>query len=325
MTLKRRSERGISAIGTLIAFILFLVFLGILWASTGGPERPISHAGPFLKPPSAPSVQLGIGQVQGSTFEAESTQIEDVERDTETLLTRFFNAGSSQSGSTQTDSPYAKDIVVSRANSYASDPNAEYILIETSASSARTITITGWTLESRATGIRAQIGGAAPIPLLGGVSTELPISLAPQSRVYITTGRSPIGSSFRLSTCTGFFEQYQNFDPELERSCPNPRDELFSHPEKAGNNSACIDFIDRVRSCELYTSDIPYDVGTQCRSFIQNDLTYNGCVALHRNDTDFTRNEWRIFLNRQQELWNNTHDQIRLYDESGKLVSVVTY
>jgi hypothetical protein len=325
MKTSTRAVRGIGALGTLIAFILFLVFLGILWATTGGPERPISHAGPFLKPPRAPSVDLSVGAVQGSTFEADPAQVEDVKIEGESLLNHFFNSPRGTESAKAEESPYAKSVRLSRESSTNSSPNDEYILIETMSTLAQNITITGWTLESRTTGIKAPLGSAAQVALLGGVSTESPVSVGPSARIYVTTGRSPIGSSFRLNACTGYFEQHQNFNPGLERNCPNPRDEALRNPQKTGTNVACIDFIDRLSSCNVYTASIPYEVGTQCRDFILNDLTYTGCVAAHRNDPGFYRNEWRLFLNRQQELWNNSHEQIRLLDENGKLVGSVTY
>ncbi len=324
MQTPRKALRGIGAFGTLIVFILFLVLLGILWVSTGGPTRPLSHAGPFLKPPQAPSVETGLGRVQGSSFEADSAQIEDIERDGRSLLDYFFNSpgGGSDTGA---DSPYAKYVDLYRETATAGNPNEEYVRIETTRDLERNITVTGWVLESKTTAIKAPIGSAAQIPFLGGVSTETPVSVGPDAVIYITTGRSPNGSSFRINTCTGYFEQRQDFSPGLDRDCPDPEDEALKNPQKTGTNVACIDFMDRVSACEIFSEAIPFDVGTQCRDFILNDLTYNGCVTAHRNDPDFYKNEWRIFLNRQQELWGNTHDQIRLLDENGKLIDSITY
>ncbi|MBY0539595.1 hypothetical protein K2P56_04160 [Patescibacteria group bacterium] len=317
------TERGIGALGALIVFLLFLVFLGILWAATGGPQRSLSHSGPFLKPPTAPGVELKEGAVKGSTFEADGTTIREVTVEADSLLNYFFN--NPKGGTNTADSPYANDVEIRRGNSDAANPNEEYIIIETSRSMTRNITITGWMLESRTTGIRAPIGSAAQVFMLGGVSSELPITIGPNSIVYITTGRSPNGASFRINKCSGYLEQYQDFEPGLDADCPDPADEALANPQKTGTNTACIDFIDNVRRCELYADTIPYEVGSQCRDFILNDLSYNGCVNRHRNDPDFYINEWRVFLNRQQELWNNTHEQIRLLDENGKLIGSLTY
>lgn len=323
MQARYRTERGVGALGALIVFLLFLVLLGILWASTGGPQRSLSHTGPFLKPPTAPGVQLSNGEVKGATSQEDTTTIQEVTVGADSLLDYFFK---NPNGGTNTpDSPYAKDIEIKSGNSDAGNPNDEYIVIETSRNMTRNITITGWFLESRTTGIRAPIGSAAQILFLGGVSSELPVTIGPDSTVYITTGRSPNGASFRINKCAGYLEQYQDFEPVLDTDCPEPADEALQNPQKTGANAACIDFIENVNACELYTDTIPYEVGSQCRDFILNDLSYNGCVNRHRNDPDFYKNEWRIFLNRQQELWNNTHEQIRLLDENGKLVGSLTY
>lgn len=323
MQIRDHAVRGVGALGALIVFLLFLVLLGILWASTGGPQRSLSHTGPFLKPPTAPGVQLSDGQVKGSTFEADGTTIREVTVEADSLLNYFFN--NPKGGVNTADSPYAQDIEIRRGNADAGDPNNEYIILETRRDMARNITITGWSLESRTAGIKAPLGSAAQILFLGGVSSELPVTVGPDSTIYITTGRSPNGASFRINKCAGYLEQYQDFEPSLDADCPEPADEALANPQKTGTNAACIDFIDNVNRCELYTATIPYEVGSQCRDFILNDLTYNGCVNRHRNDPDFYKNEWRIFLNRQQELWNNTHEQIRLLDENGKLIGSLTY
>jgi hypothetical protein len=320
----RHTLRGAGALGTLIVFILFLIFLGFLWVMTGGPQRPISHTGPFLKPPQAPGVELGSGAVRGATFEADTVQIREVEAEATSLFEYFFNSSPGNS-SVATDSPYAEFIEISDRGAEESDPNKEYVVIETNRSLTKNITLTGWTLESRASGIRAPIGGAAQIPLLGGVTSETPISIGPESRVYVTTGRSPNGASFRINTCAGYFEQYQDFEPSIDTECPTPEDEALAMPEKVGTNVACIDFIETLDTCSIFTGNIPSETGSQCRDFVQNDLTYNGCINRHRNDPDFYENEWRVFLNRPKGFWNNTHDQIRLYDESGKLVASITY
>jgi hypothetical protein len=125
--------------------------------------------------------------------------------------------------------------------------------------------------------------------------------------------------------CTEYFEQFQDYTPSLQSDCPDPEEEALKNPQKTAGNTECIDFIDRLRSCELYTQTIPGSLGASCQSFIQNDLSYNGCVTAHRNDPDFYQNEWRVFLNRQQELWGNTHDQVRLLDENGNLIASVSY
>lgn len=322
-----KTPRGISALGTFLFFVIFLVALGVLWVSTGGPSRSISHSSPFLKPPYSPGVNLDGKTTTGGSIEADTDTDITPPDATEggSLLDYFFNFRGGSTGGSKPTSPYAADIQLSAGNADSSDPENEYVIISTSRKLAKTITITGWTLESKTFAIRAPIGSAAQIPVMGQIQNDIPITIGPDSEVFITTGRSPNGGSFRVNMCTGYFEQFQDYAPRLDKACLDPQEEALKNPQKTAGNVECIDFMDNLRSCELYTDDIPSGVGSSCRDFIQNDLSYNGCVTAHRNDPDFYRNEWRIFLNRQQELWVNTHDQIRLLDENGQLIASVTY
>ncbi len=85
---------------------------------------------------------------------------------------------------------------------------------------------------------------------------------------------------------------------------------------------------------------MPSDEGrltSSCFSFIDNYLTYNGCVASHQYDTNFWGNTWRIFLNRPDithghtntrdygELWKQTREGIKLLDQNGLTVDEYIY
>ncbi len=329
-----KTPRGVSALGTFLFFIIFLVALGALWVGTGGPSRTISHSSPFLKGPSVPGI-TGNTITTGGSIEADtsagsplvdtSSNTNSSNRNSPSLLDSFFNYQNGGSAGSQATSPYANDISLSAGEAESDNPDTEYVQITTSSDLAKPITITGWSLESKLKSIKAPIGSAAQIPISGQVNNNYPITLGPDTTVYIVTGRSPNGGSFRVNSCAGYFEQFQNFTPNLRNDCPNPYDEALKNPQKTSGNDDCLDFVNGLRSCEIYTGEIPSNVGSSCQDFIQNDLTYNGCVALHRNDPDFFKNEWRVYLNRQQELWQNTHDQIRLLDENGNLIASYAY
>lgn len=325
-----KTPRGISALGTFLFFIIFLVALGGLWVATGGPARTISHGSPFLKPPTTPGVALNGnittgGSIVEDTNYSSGSGSSNAGGNSSSLLDYFFNFRSGSTSGAQATSPYASQIRLSRGTADSADPQSEYIMISTSRDLEKPITITGWALQSQINGIKAPIGSGAQIPISGQVNNDTPITLGPDNTVYVTTGRSPNGGSFRTNMCTGYFEQYQDYSPRLRNDCPDPRDEALRHPEKTAGNTECIDFVDRLHSCELFTDTIPSSVGSGCQNFIQNDLTYNGCVSAHRNDPDFYANEWRVYLNRQQELWQNNHDQIRLLDENGNLIASLSY
>ena len=60
-------------------------------------------------------------------------------------------------------------------------------------------------------------------------------------------------------------------------------------------------------------------------TFLETDLAYNGCVALHKNDYEFFKDAWRFYAGENKELWNNAGGAIRLYDGSGNLVDSLVY
>ncbi len=315
----------------LLLFIGFLIVLGIAWFVTGGPARSISHQGWFLSAPSPlgnaqdyniPHVPLPNAETESQNNTTPPPQTNPVA----SIWDYFFNyrvgLGAAPTPGT---SSYAQNVYFQQGNSMSADPTAEYVIIRTSPNLKTNLTITGWTVESAATGAKATIGNAAVIPYLGQVNSEGPISIGPNTSVYLTTGHSPNGTSFRLNECTGYFEQFQHFTPSLQRDCPRPEDELLRHPQTLAGNDTCDTFIRSIPQCTLTLTAIPGNVGSGCQDFILNDLSYSGCITAHKNDPNFYRSEWRVFLERDQELWKNTHDVIRLLDENGKLVGQVSY
>lgn len=328
-----------SAKGDLMVVILLLIALGIGWYATGGPSRPISHSGGLFSAPwpignggnayVVPQVPLPTDE-DFARAQAEADNYTPSEGSTNnssaSIFDRFlgYRPGFSTSPDPAT-SPYASQIRLSSNGATASDPRQEYITISTQGSISSGITITGWSLESASSHLKVTIGSAASVPALGNLNTEAPVTITSGSVVYVTTGPSPSGSSFRTNKCTGYFEQFQDFTPRLATECPRPQDEMLLYPAQTANNPACESYVKGLQQCTLTVNAIPGNLGTSCQDFILNNLSYNGCIMAHKNDPDFSKNEWRIFINRQQELWKNTHDRILLLDENGKLVASVSY
>ncbi len=312
----------------LLVVILLLFALGVAWVWTGGPSRTISHQGAFLSLPApfgkgsgiiVPQFNLSGAQTSSST--TSGTPQSSQQTDTQTASTGVLGGITDP-----TRSPYAESVRIQIGNAQASDVGQEYIVIQTSKAQSADVTMTGWTLESTANNVRVSIPQAAAIPYLGNMNSSGPVTVGAGSDVVVTTGHAPNGTSFRVNMCTGYFGQYQNFVPPLPRQCPMPTDEAARFPQKTSGNQACTNFIRGLSQCSLAgNTTLPGNIGSSCQDFVLNNLSYNGCVATHQTDPNFYRNEWRIFLNRDQELWQNTHDRILLLDENGKLISSVSY
>ncbi len=315
----------------LLFFIFFLVVLGIVWGLTGGPERAISRSGPFLNPP----FPLGDESGYGSNFNVPGVDIPrptennltDRDRDAENSLQNIIKRIRGGFGEIkETASPYASSVTLSVGRAKDADASEEYVIIKTSKELKDQILISNWRIESSVTTLGATLGGAAYLPYSGQVNVEAPMSIPAGTTVYVTTGRSPIGTSFRTNLCTGYFGQFQTFEPELREECPAPEDVLADRVS-AGfvPNDTCINFVEDIPRCTLTLSEIPVEISGQCRDFILEELTYNACVDQQKDTSNFYKNEWRVFLDRDQELWKQTNERIRLLDENGLVIGVVSY
>lgn len=303
-----------SAKGDLLVVVLLLIGLGVAWIWTGGPSRTVSHSGGVFNGAPWP---FGNG---GNAYTVPNIDLNSTS-DTYGQASYGSSYGTTAYGTGKPgDSTYAPMVSLESSGEGASDPQIEYIAIRTSGSLKSSVTITGWTLENGSGGGKVTIGSGVATPVLGQVNSESPITLGPNSVVYVITGRPPNGGSFRVNKCTGYFSKVQTFTPYLSSECPTPSEELSRASGQLSPNIECSNFVRALSQCSVTASAIPETVGTACRDFILNTLSYNGCVTAHKNDPDFYRNEWRVYLNQDKELWGSV-DRIILRDESGKIVS----
>lgn len=283
-------------------------FAFVLWASTGGPDRPISFAGPYITPiTDVGDIQEGYGEDSWgirSLWSSRSSGSRDTEED----------AG--------TPSPAQGDVsIVSGAGGpSSSDPATEYIAIRAS-SAPGDIDITGWRLVSLKTGAEARIAQGTVTP---GSSVTSNIILHPSDEAIITTGSSPAGSSFRENMCTGYFASTRTYVPRLENSCPSPTQELGDFFEgTATNYDSCREYVSEFSRCE--TATVTGSMPSACRRFIEDRLNYAGCVRVHQSDPGFMGDRWRIYLGSSKQLWRSDNETIRLLDREGRTVDQYSY
>jgi hypothetical protein len=223
-------------------------------------------------------------------------------------------------------SPYAGKVTVGNNDATASDPAQEYVELDASAGNSGAIDITGWSLQSAVSGGRAYIMQAAPILITGIVNSVRHVALDPGASAIVVSGASPVGVSFQENVCIGYLAQLQTFTPDLSNSCPTPSDML---PETADNlrtyGPSCLDYVRNLPQCYFPGANLPSNLSPACRSFIADTMSYNGCVSIFDKNTDFTLPSWRLFLNMTRELWNNSHDVVRLLDAQGRTVDALTY
>lgn len=340
---------GSNPLNDLAVFLGILILLGIIWLFTGGLERLQQGEGPFLRPPSP----LGSGETYflsgvdrwkyGSsgfgvrnTVSAGSTRDNSVrtERERSNTQEEVDQLSDELQASIVfgTPSPYRGQVTFEQnaRGAKATSNKTEYITLRAQTKNPGGVAITGWKVVSAianndGTLREAYIPNGTNIPETGEVNPVYGITLAPGEKAHIVTGPSPIGVSFRVNTCSGYLEQFQDYTPALEKTCPKPEDELRFREQYIPYEDACEWYVDDLPRCEIILKQTPKEYGTECDQFVKNELTYNACVENHQYRPNFFKKEWRIYLNRQNELWKNKRDIIKLLDAEGKTVDLLSY
>ncbi len=284
----------------LIWVFVFLIVLAIVWYYTGGPSRPSSISGLFLNQPR-------------------EQYSEELRKTTEGVV----SGTSAQPGALI---PVPESVYKGMATLYAgynsqqSDPQKQYVEIQASSQNDKPLRITGWTLVGK-NGLDIKIGQGAYLAYSAQVNPQEDIFLKPGERAIIVAGQSPIGTSFRLNKCTGYFAQFQDFSPNLPTDCPRPEEE-----NNLPNNldDPCLDYLDRLPLCQMQIS-IPPGLSFNCQTYINDKINYKTCVELHKNDSDFYKPEWRVYLGRTEQLWKTKRETIVLKDENGKIIDWKSY
>jgi len=304
-------------------FIGVLVFIFLIWAATGGPLHPLAFTGPRLATPdvlgggtylSFPRAPFGIG---GATISAPGGSPSD----------SSYSSGYISSGVFGNPSPYRNIVTMNHSvtSAGAANPKNEYLTISVSGSATVPVDLSGWTLESDATGNAAPIPKGTEIPASGTINQVQDVVLSPGERAIIISGQSPIGASFRENKCIGYFSTFQTFTPSLPQNCPTPSSELSANTGAAYiRDASCIDYVQKLSRCQVQLSP-PVSLSGTCQSFLIKYLNYNGCVDAHRNDSDFEGSTWRIYLGRASSMWRTKHELVKLLDAQGKTVDAFTY
>ncbi len=314
-------------------FVGLFLFIFLIWIAVGGPTRGLSFKGPTLGFSSGTSTSLS-----GETSFSLPTAPFGI-GGSHVVLPGSSSGASSISGASGvgtptppsgvaygTPSPYQDIVSMSHSVSGAgaSNPINESIQIRVSPQTNVPVNVSGWTLESEATGAASIIPRGTEVPTSGIVNPAQDIVLLPGEQATVVSGYSPIGTSFKENKCIGYFAQFQHFSPPLPQNCPVPSDELIAHAGFPLHDASCIDYIRGLPRCTTALSP-PMNISSACQSFAVTYLNYNGCVDTHKNDADFSGSTWRIYLGRTAPFFHPQHDVVKLLDAKGNTVAAFSY
>lgn len=296
--------------------IAIFVFAFILWVSTGGPTNPISFAGPYITPiTDVDDSQRAYGEHIDTSRATSRSGVWSVK----SVFGRFENSiGEHEDVGVVSPSAGKVEIASGSGGPGGTTAEREYVVLR-----AKTdVDITGYRLLSSKSGANVAIPSGTTAPR-SGVFTN--IVLADGEEAVITTGSSPVGSSFRENKCVGYLGVTSFIPPLANRSCPSPTEELGrGYVGSASSYEECRAIVSRIPRCEAYP-DVPREASSECERFIETRLSYQGCVDTHFNDEDFRGDTWRVYLNQSRELWRSDDETIRLLDREGCTVDIYSY
>lgn len=308
------SSSGGSGVGSdFVYFLGIIIVIFAIWVASGGPERPISFAGPFLRPITTTAT---TAQPYGDPNQFHSIQ------GTSWIPTL---GGSSNTNVSGDYSEYRGAISLSRdtAGARSTKADTEYITIQTSYGLTSPVSLTGWKLVSSETGINATVPQGAELLRSGKVNTLSNITLRQGDQLIVSSGRSPVGVSFKENMCTGYLGERQPFTPSMYLSCPSLSGDYARFEDS--DDYECMNYLRSFNACSTKPS---YDSGnpsSSCEDFADEYGNYNGCVKAHENDSDFLSSVWRVYLGQKNDLWKNERETILLLDASGKTVDAISY
>lgn len=174
--------------------------------------------------------------------------------------------------------------------------------------------IKGWKIGSLES--EFNLPGAQDVYTFGGSQNSL--VLRPGDEVHLFSGNGPRGN-FRINKCIGYFAEFGSFVPPLEPRCP-----ASSYEEINYLSNACKSYINSLSACETPKLAPISSTDISCHEYL-NQINYEGCVARHRSDPDFSDRAIWVWVGDNLKYFDQGGDIIRIYDKSGKLVSQYRY
>lgn len=198
-----------------------------------------------------------------------------------------------------------------------SDPEKEYIALKVDPKQLNFLNLSDLELKN-SLGEKVKIGSAVQTFYQIELNDEKPIVINEETDLIISSGKSPVGNSFRENTCTGFLDQFQNFTPELTGECPSPKSILQDQGYSLSNS--CINHLETILNCSIVT-ELPEYLDENCKEAVRSHLNYNSCVLTQKDKPGFYKNSWRVFLERNDELWKDRNETISILNSLGNVIS----
>ncbi len=216
-------------------------------------------------------------------------------------------------------SPSFGKVEIKRVKPSENKFNRDYLILENKDKSM--INITNWKIETKKTTIIIP-EGVKKLAYPFSKSDYSDIELAYRDEVVISASSSPKGVNFQTNKCTGYLSETSEFYPSLNKSCPKLEESEYSHLKES-----CRDFIEDIDRCRMadYSNNLDISADSECTDFLTKTFTYQSCYDEHNQEVNFFDGEWRVFLNKSTDIFENNTDTIILKDSNGLVVDRYSY
>ena len=195
----------------------------------------------------------------------------------------------------------------------------DYIVLKNE--SDQIINITNWTIETSKDTITIP-KAIKKLTYPYSENSDSNIELSSDNEAIISASLSPIGKNFQVNSCTGYLDLYSQFYLPLDSDCPDMSESVYDHL-----GSECQEYIADLNGCEIinFSGTSGSTLNGLCTNFLNEHFSYGGCYDDYNQDADFLKDEWRIFLNKSIDVFDNDSDTIILKDANGFVVDEYSY
>jgi len=216
-------------------------------------------------------------------------------------------------------SPYYGKVDISSVRKGTSSSKL-LITLRPKLSTGEEINLTGWRIEGELGGFDIPLG-IEEVPVAVNFTPLDHITIHRGDTVYLSAEKSPFGKkvSFKPNICMGYLKQYYTFPLSVPSSCPDKPTER----ELRYFRVECQDFIlhdINFSSCTVpsHANNAAVATDSECLSYIENHFNYRACSILHKNDSDYLKNTWHVYM--ETDFTRDRHDTLKLLDKDRRIV-----
>jgi hypothetical protein len=217
-------------------------------------------------------------------------------------------------------SPYYGKVEIDEVQPEEDNFEQDYLVLRSD--DREIINISGWTIKNKNNESFTIPRAAEKFNGSAAGSQKIDIILNDGDEVIVSARANTVQGNFRVNKCSGYLGETNDFNPELDIDCPETSESQYSYLKKT-----CREYIDDLNQCEIpdYSKNFDVAADSQCTAFLNDNFNYSQCFKKYGQDVDFLTDEWRLFMGKTKDFFDDYEDKITLTDSNGLLVDEYSY